>query len=44
MILDAVINQLAHVTGASRREVIQALKKLNSVPEVRKYLDSKRKR
>ena len=44
MNLDAVINQLTHVTGASRREVIQALGKFNSVPEVRKYLDSKRSR
>ena len=42
MNLDAVINQLAHITGASRREVIQALGKLSSIPEVRKYLDNKK--
>ena len=41
--MDAVINQLAHITGASRREVIQALGKLNNIPEVRKYLERKKK-
>ena len=36
---DAVINQLAHITGASRKQVIDALNKLSSIPEVRNYLD-----
>lgn len=43
MNLDAVINQLAHITGASRREVIQALGKLNNIPEVRRELDKRKK-
>lgn len=37
---DAVINHLAHITGASRKEVIDALKQLQTIPEVRKHLDS----
>ncbi len=36
---DAVINQLAHITGASRKQVIEALQKMRSIPEVRNYLD-----
>ena len=36
---DAVINQLAHTTGASRKQVIEALNKIKSMPEVRKHLD-----
>lgn len=36
---DAVINQLAHITGASRKQVIEALNKLRTIPEVRKELD-----
>ena len=36
---DAVINQLAHITGASRKQVIDALNKMKSIPEVRNYLD-----
>ena len=36
---DAVINQLAHITGASRKQVIEALNKLQSIPEVRRELD-----
>ena len=38
---DAVINQLAHITGASRKQVIDALQKMRSIPEVRNYLDRK---
>ena len=37
--LDAVINQLAHVTGCSRKQVIATLKQMGSIPEVRKELD-----
>jgi hypothetical protein len=39
---DAVINQLAHITGASRKQVIDALNKLKSIPEVRRELEKKR--
>lgn len=41
--LDAVINQLANVTGASRKQVIDALKKMQSIPEVRKELERRKK-
>ena len=36
---DAVINQLAHITGASRKQVIEALNKMKSIPEVKRELD-----
>ena len=36
---DAVINQLAHITGASRKQVIEALNRMKSIPEVRRELD-----
>lgn len=36
---DVVINQLAHITGASRKQVIEALNKMKSIPEVRRELD-----
>lgn len=36
---DAVINHLAKLTGASRKQVIDALNKLNNIPEVRRELD-----
>lgn len=36
---DAVINQLAHITWASRKQVIEALNKMKSIPEVRRELD-----
>ena len=39
--MDAVINQLAHITGASRKQVIEALNTMKSIPEVRNYLDRK---
>ena len=41
--LDAVINQLAHITGASRKQVIEALGKMQSIPEVRKELERRKK-
>ena len=34
-----MINQLAHITGASRKQVIEALNKMKSIPEVRRELD-----
>ena len=39
MYQDAVINQLAHITGVSRKQVIEALNKMKSIPEVRRELD-----
>ena len=41
---DAVINQLAHITGASRKQVIDALNRLQSIPEVRRELDKQKKK
>ena len=43
MYQDAVINQLAHITGASRKQVIEALNKMKSIPEVRRELDRMKK-
>ena len=39
---DAIINRLAHITGASRKQVIDALKKMKSIPEVRRELDKRK--
>ena len=39
---DAIINQLAHITGTSRKQVIEALNKIKSIPEVRKELDRRK--
>jgi hypothetical protein len=36
---DAVINHLAKITGVSRKQVIEALEKLKTFPEVRRELD-----
>lgn len=35
---DAIINQLAHITGSSRKQVIETLKKMSGMPEVKRYL------
>ena len=35
---DAVINRLAHITGKSRKDVIQALRAMSSMPEVQKAI------
>lgn len=43
MKIDAVINQLAYITGANRKQVINALKKLGNIPEVRRELERNRK-
>ena len=40
---DAVINHLAKITGASRKQVIDALKQMGTIPEVRRELDRRRK-
>ena len=39
---DAVINRLAYLTGASRKQVIDALNKMKSIPEVRRELDKRK--
>ena len=39
---DAIINRLAQIIGASRKQVIEALNKMKSMPEVRKELERKR--
>lgn len=40
---DAVINHLAKLTGATRKQVIDTLTRLNNIPEVRKELDRMKK-
>ena len=35
---DAIINRLAKITGCPRKQVIDTLKKMSSVPEVRREL------
>ena len=40
---DAMINRLAHITGATRKQVIDALNKMKSIPEVRKELERQRR-
>lgn len=41
---DAIINRLAFVTGCSRKQVLDALKKLKSIPAVRRELEKGHKR
>ena len=36
---DALINHLANITGCSRKQVIDTLKQMSTIPEVRKHLD-----
>ena len=38
---DTIINRLAHITGASRKQVMEALNTMKSIPEVRNYFDRK---
>ena len=40
---DALINHLAKITGASRKQVLDTLKKMSSIPEVRRELDRRKK-
>ena len=35
---DAFINQLARISGGSRKQVIEALKKMSQMPDVQKEL------
>ena len=39
---DMIINRLAHISGKSRKEVIQALRAMSSMPEVQKAIRSKK--
>lgn len=41
---DVIINQLAHVTGKSRKEVITTLKRMSQMPEVKKFLKDEQER
>jgi len=41
---DMIINQLAHITGKSRKEVIDTLRKMSQMPEVKKFLNDEQKR
>ena len=41
---DMMINQLAHITGKPRMEVIAALKMMSQMPEVKKFLKDEQKR
>lgn len=36
---DAIINRLANITGCSRKQVLDVLKKMSSMPEVKKELN-----
>jgi len=36
---DAIVNRLAFVTGCSRKQVLETLRKLKSIPAVRKELE-----
>ena len=42
MNLDRMINQMAHITGHSRKEVIQALRELSGMSMVQKPKGGKR--
>ena len=41
---DTMINQLAHITGKSRKEVIGTLKRMSQMPDVKKFLKDEQKR
>ena len=36
---DALINHLAKITGSSRKQVLDVLKQMSTIPEVRNELD-----
>lgn len=40
---DVIINNIAHKTGKSRKEVIQALKQMSADPTIQKELKNMRK-
>lgn len=35
---DVIINQLAHITGSSRKQVIDTLRRMSAMPEVQKFI------
>lgn len=39
-----MINQLVHITGKSRKEVIATLKRMSQMPEVKKFLKDEQER
>ena len=39
-----VIDQLAHITGKSRKDVIDTLRKMSQMPEVKKFLKYEQER
>lgn len=41
---DAFINHLAHITGCSRKQVLETLKKMSNIPEVKKELNKMKSR
>ena len=41
---DALVNHLAKITGCSRKKVLDTLKQMSSIPEVRRELDRQKKR
>ena len=39
---DMIINRIAHATGKSRKEVIQALKEMSADPSIKRMLANKK--
>lgn len=41
---DMMINQLAHITGRSRKDVISTLRQMSQMPDVKKFLNDQKRR
>lgn len=41
---DAAINRIAHITGYSRKQVIDTLKRMSQMPEVKGFIKNEQKR
>ena len=41
---DMIINQLANITGRSRKDVISALRQMSQMPDVKKFLNEQKRR
>ena len=41
---DMMINQLAHITGKSRKDVIDVLRQMSKMPDVKKFLNDQKRR
>lgn len=41
---DIMINQLAHITGKSRKEVIGVLRQMSQMPNVKKFINDQKRR